>query len=228
VRFGLLSFAICGPLRLAFLSIVGLVLALTGAAASGDTGDQDACRIGAVNPEEYQAVAAEIAALPALDWQEIHDAPLGLSDELEDRAAAALRGRLQEAIASREGSDQKIAAMHAAMRSIGAEFAWARLGQSYEESGIRRVPAVWYYYRIDVNRVAVLRPLFRWGRIDISFTTDDSSQEIGDLRQVAFHIAVPLSPSISGLKKDLPQTRACPPVPQEAERPVVHQQPEQE
>jgi hypothetical protein len=71
----------------------------------------------------------------------------------------------------------------------------------------------------------VLRPLFRWGRIDLVLTTDESWQTIGDLRQVAFHIAVPFLPSISGLNKDLPQTRACPPVPAEAERPAPRQEP---
>jgi hypothetical protein len=88
-----------------FLSIVGLLIALASAAAFGSTGDQDACRIGAVSPGEYRAIAAEVTALPVLDWQEIHGAPLGLSDDLEDRVATALRGRVQVAIAPREGSD---------------------------------------------------------------------------------------------------------------------------
>jgi hypothetical protein len=98
----------------------------------------------------------------------------------------------------------------------------------HERPDFRRVKAIVYHYRVNVNRLGVLRPLLRWGRIDIVLTTDESWQTIDDLRRVAFHIAVPFSPSISGLKKDLPQTRACPPVPAEAERPVRHPEPEQE
>jgi hypothetical protein len=210
------------------LVIAGLMIAPAWSAMSSTADDQDACQIGAVSPEEYQTIAAEAAAMPPIDWPEIHEDRLGLNEDLDDRVAGAIRDRVQDAIASHESSDEKVAAMHAVLRTIGAEFAWARVGQSYEDSGARRVPAVWYYYRIDVNRLRVLRPLFRWGRIDVSFYTDESWQTIGDLRHVAFHIPVPFSPSISGLKNDLPQTRACPPIPEEAERPVRHQEREQE
>jgi hypothetical protein len=79
-----------------------------------------------VSPEDYQAIAAGVASMPTVDWQEIHNDPLGVSEDLEDVVAAALRDRIQDAIASREISDQKIAAMHAVLRAIGAEFAWVR------------------------------------------------------------------------------------------------------
>ena len=216
------------PLRLALVVIAGFMISLAPVAVSSGADDQDACRIGAVSPEDYQAIAAGVASMPAVDWQQVHDDRLGVNEDLEKVVAAALRDRIQAAVASRESSDQKIAEMHAVMRSIGAEFAWVDLIYTYVHPDYRRVPAAVYHYRIDVNRLGVLRPLFRWGRIDIVFTTDKSWQTIGDLRHVAFHIAVPFSPSISGLKKDLPQTRACPPVPEEAERPVRHQEPEQE
>jgi hypothetical protein len=201
------------------------MVALTWAATSRSADDQDACRIGAVSPEEYRTIAAEIAALPAVDWQEIHDDPLGVSEDLENRVAAAIRDRIHAVIAARESSDQKVAAMHAVLRSIGAEFAWVDLIHTYMHPDYRHVPAAVYHYRIDVNRVGVLRPLLRWGRIDVNSYADKSWETISELRRVTFHIAVPFSRSISGLKEDLPQTRACPPVPADAERPARRQEP---
>jgi hypothetical protein len=105
-----------------FLPVVtGLMVALSWPATSRSADDQDACRIGAVAPDEYRAIAAESAALPAVDWQEIHGDPLGVSEDLENRVAAAIRDRIHAVIAARESSDQKVAAMHAVLRSIGAE-----------------------------------------------------------------------------------------------------------
>jgi hypothetical protein len=212
--------------RLVLSVVTGLMVVLTSAVASGGA-DQDSCRIGAVSSEEYRTIAAGIAALPAVDWQEIHGDPLGVSENLEKLVAVAIRDRLQTAIAPHASSDQKVAAMHAILRSIGAEFAWVDLIHTYMHPDYRRVPAAVYHYRIDVNRVGLLRPLLRWGRIDVNFYADKSWETIGELRRVTFHIAVPFSPSISGLKEDLPQTRACPPVPEEAERPGRHLEPEQ-
>jgi hypothetical protein len=110
--------------------------------------------------------------------------------------------------------------MHATMRSIGAEFAWVNLVHTYEGPDFRRVPIAVYPYRVDVNDLGIVRPLFNWGRIDLLFYTDEGWQRATSLDGVAFHIAVPFSPSISGLKEDLPQTRPCPPVPADAERPA--------
>jgi hypothetical protein len=215
-------------LRLASLVIAGLMIASAWSARSSSADDQDACRIGAVSPEEYQAIAAEVASMPAVDWQEIHDDPLGVSEDLEDFVAAAIRDRVQAAIASRESSDEQVAAIHALMRAIGAESAWARLSSTYEHPGYRRVPAVVYHYRIDVNRLGVFRPTLRWGRIDLIFDTDESWQTIGDLRHVAFHFPAPFSPSISGLEKDVPVTGPCPRALTEAERPSPQRQPEEQ
>jgi hypothetical protein len=212
--------------RLVLSVVTGLMVVLTSAVAWGGA-DQDSCRIGAVAPEEYRTIAAGIAALPAINWQEIHDDALGLSEDLEKVVAAAIRDRIQTAIASRGSSDQQIAAMHAALRSIGAEFAWVDLIHTYMRPDYRRVPAAVYHYRIDVNRLGVLRPLFRWGRIDVSFYTDESWQAFSDLRRVGFHLPVPLAPSISGLAKDIPVTAPCPPALTEAEQPARQLEPEQ-
>ena len=212
-------------LRFFLLIVTGLMVAVTCAATSRSADDQDSCRIGAVSPEEYRTIAAGIAALPAINWQEIHDDALGLSEDLEKVVAAAIRDRIQTAIASRASSDQKVAAMHAVLRSIGAEFAWVDLIHTDMEPDYRRAPAAVYHYRIDVNRLGVLRPMFRWGRIDVSFYTDESWQTFSDLRRVGFHFPVPLAPSISGLAKDIPVTAPCPPALTEAERPARRQEP---
>ena len=200
-------------------------MASPSAALSIGPDPQDACRIGAVSPKEYQTIAAGTAALPAINWREAHDDPLGVSEDLEKVVAAAIRDRIETASAARASSDQKVAAMHAVLRSIGAEFAWVDLIHTDMQPGYRRVPAAVYHYRIDVNRLGVLRPMFRWGRVDVSFYTDESWQTFSDLRRVGFHFPVPLAPSISGLAKDIPVTSPCPPALTEAERPVRHQEP---
>jgi hypothetical protein len=53
-------------LCLALFVIAGLMVA-PGVMSSGAE-DQDACRIGAVNPEEYRTIASEVAAMPPIDW----------------------------------------------------------------------------------------------------------------------------------------------------------------
>jgi hypothetical protein len=189
-------------------------------AAPFEMTDQDACRIGAISPEGYRAIAAELAAMPAIDWQQVvHDDAGRLREDLEDRAAVAIRGRIQNAIAQREGSDEQVAAMHAVMRAIGAEFAWVRLVQAYERPDFRRLAIAVYHYRIDVNRLGAVRRVFRWGRIDVRLYTDESWQTIGDLRRVVVHFPHPFSPSLSGLEKNIPVTGSCPPALAEAERP---------
>jgi hypothetical protein len=213
-------------LRLASLVIAGLMIVPAWGARSSSADDQDACRIGAVSPEEYQAIAAEVAARPTVDWQEIHNDPFGTSEDLEDVVAAAIRDRIEDAIASREISDQKIAAMHAVMRSMGAEFAWVDLSSQPVSSYVHQpAPGAVYHYRINVNRLGVLRPVFRWGRIDVVFNTDESWQTLSGLRRVIFHFPHPFSPSLAGLEQDIPMTGPCPPVPAEAERPVRNQEP---
>ena len=84
-----------------------------------------------------------------------------MSTDLENVVAAAIRDRIEAAVASRESSDQKLAAMHSVLRSIGAEFAWVDLVHAYARPDFRRVPITVYHYRVDVNRLGVLRPVFR-------------------------------------------------------------------
>lgn len=207
------------PLRVAVFVMAGLMIVSAWSATSSTADGQDACQIGAVSSEEYQAIAAEIASQPAIDWQEVHGRA-GMHDDVEEVVEAALRGRIQDAIASRGSSDQEVAAMHALMRSLGAEFMSTDLVRFSQRPSLRW--AAVYHYRVDVNRLGVPRPSRPWGRIDIVFLTDDPPQTMGDLYQVAFHIPVPFSPNLSGRKEDLRQIRACPQIPAELELPLWH------
>lgn len=197
--------------------MAGLAVIPYGATAS-PVDDQDACRIGALSSEEYQAIAADIASQPAIDWQEVHGGGAILGSEADEEAAeAALRDRIQEVMASHGSADQKIAAMHALMRSLGAEFMWTDLADFYQRPSRRWVAG--YHYRIDVNRLGVLRPWLPWGRIDVIFLTDESHETLGDLYQVVVHIPVPFSTGITGRKERLRQIFACPHAPAETELP---------
>jgi hypothetical protein len=205
-----------------FLSVAtGLMVVLTWAPTSRSADEQDACRIGAVSPEEYQAIATEIASQPAIDRREVHRGVAGSDGEAV--VEAVLRDRIQEVMTSHGSADQGIAAMHALLRSLGAEFMWTDLVDFYQRPSRRWVAA--YHYRIDVNRVGVSRLWRPWGRIDIIFLTDESHQTLGDLYQVVFHIPVPFSTGVTGRKEALRQLYACPRAPAETERPVRHQEP---
>jgi hypothetical protein len=200
------------------LVIAGLMVVPAWSAMSSTADDQDACRIGALSSEEYQAIAAEIASQPAIDWQEVHgDGAILGSEADEETAEAALRDRIQEVMASRGSADQKIAAMHALMRSLGAEFMWTDLVRLYPRPS-RRWAAI-YHYRIDVNRLGVLRPFLPWGRIDISFFSDESYRTLGDLRRIVVHVPVPFSTGVTGSKERLRQIFVCPQAPAETELP---------
>jgi hypothetical protein len=80
-------------LRFALPVIPGLMVALTWSVASGSADDQDACRIGAVSPEEYQAIAAEIASQPAIDWREIHRGVAGPDGRRRSRQCFVIASR---------------------------------------------------------------------------------------------------------------------------------------
>jgi hypothetical protein len=54
-------------LRLALLVIAGLMTVAACSAMSSGPDPQAACRIGAVSPEEYRTIGAEIAAQPPID-----------------------------------------------------------------------------------------------------------------------------------------------------------------
>jgi hypothetical protein len=87
---------------------------------SGGTDNQDACRIGAVTPEEYRTLAAEIAALAPIHWEAALDAKYQ-----SEGVAATLRERLEQVLAGRTSVDEQIAAMPAQLRLIGAELSYA-------------------------------------------------------------------------------------------------------
>jgi hypothetical protein len=183
---------------LALLVVAGLMVAPD--AMSSSVHHQDACRIGAVGPEEYGTISAEVAAMPAIDW----DAALAAERYQSDALAATLRERLGTVFRSRVSTDQQIAAMHAVMRSIGAEFTSAWRGSE----------SVIYYYRLDVNRIGTLRLLSRWATVAVLF----GPPAPGGIRPVMHLSAMMpemLDPGRPGYVK-VPQERPCPPTPLDA------------
>jgi hypothetical protein len=133
------------------------MISLVSVPASGGTDDRDACRIGGVSPEKYQTIAAQVAAMPPLDWEKANE-----TERQADRVAAVIRERLEQILAGRATTDEQVVAMHALMRSIGAEFGWADRGA---RDGLT---VVFYKYRLDVNRIGLRRFLSRWAQIVIA------------------------------------------------------------
>jgi hypothetical protein len=186
-------------LCLALLAIAGLMVAPGAMSSSAD--DQDACRIGAVSPEEYGTIAAEVAAMPPIDW----DAALAVERYQSDDLAAALRERLGPVLDRRVSTDQQIAAMHAVMRSTGAEFTSATRGSE----------GVIYHYRLDVNWIGMIRLLSRWATVSVMFGLPAAPGEVRPAMQVSAMMPEMLDPGRPGYVK-VPQERPCPPMPLDA------------
>jgi hypothetical protein len=200
-------------LRLSLLGIIGsLTMAWPCAALSIGPEPQDACRIGAVSPEAYHTIAAQVAAMPPLDWETAIQA-----ERHADRVAAALRERLEQILAGPATADEQVAAVHALMRSIGAGFGWADRGS---RDG---VTVVFYKYHLDVNQIGLRRLISRWAQIIIVLEIPPGPGRAVLTRVVALMPEM-FEPGRPGWKKP-PQERPCPPVPAEAEPPLHSQEP---
>lgn len=103
--------------------LIDIFWPLEAAALSSGPDSQDTCRIGEVSPGEYRKIAEEVAAMPPFDWQEGLEA-----QDQEDGLSGSFRLRLKQVVENYSGANEKIAAVHALMRSIGAEHTWARAG----------------------------------------------------------------------------------------------------
>ena len=96
--------------------------------------------------------------MPPIDW----DRALKIERQ-GDGVAAALHERLEQVLSVRTSIDEQVAAMHALMRSIGADL-------SYAQRSTDATVAV-YRYRLDVNHIGMTRLLSRWAQIVIQFET---------------------------------------------------------
>jgi hypothetical protein len=96
------------------LLVVERLVAACSAMSSGPD-PQDACRIGAVSPEQYRTLAAEVAAQAPINW----DAALDAKYQSEG-VAAALRQRLEQVLAGCHETAEKLAQLYEDL--IGAYF----------------------------------------------------------------------------------------------------------
>jgi hypothetical protein len=187
-------------LCLALLVIAGPAIAAACSTISSDPDPQDSCRIGAISPEEYRTIAAEVAAMPLIDW----DAALA-AERQADGVAAALHERLEQVLSVRMSMDEQVAAMQALMRSIGAEFTSATRGSE----------GVIYHYRLDVNRIGMIRLLSRWATMSVMFGLPAAPGGIRPIVQVSAMMPEMLDPGRPGYVK-VSQEQPCPPMPLDA------------
>ena len=103
--------------------------------------------------------------------------------------------------------DEQVAAMHALMRSIGADL-------SYAQRSTDATVAV-YRYRLDVNHIGMTRLLSRWAQIVIQFETPLGPGDSPQLERVVALMPETLDPGWPGWKKP-PQEQSCPPLPLDA------------
>jgi hypothetical protein len=104
-------------------------------------------------------------------------------------------------------ADPLKSAMHALMRSIGAELVYA---QRSTDSTIAT-----YRYRLDVNHIGLTRLLSRWGEIVIRFEKPPGADSNPALERVVALMPEMLDPGRPGWKKPA-QERLCPPPPTDA------------
>lgn len=191
-------------LLLAILSLASLLLCTLPVPAS-----QNDCRIGTVDPEAYRRIAAEVAQMPEVDWAAVHRQWA----EIEARAARLrtqgiegireaqklprreevlgepLAERLRLLLGRYGRTDEKIAAMHALMRSIGAEFTSAFIDpESPSPSGFKG--KAHYYYKMDANQTSLYRPVCRWLDLGPTFLVSSRNATIivDDISQVRIRV----------------------------------------
>jgi hypothetical protein len=187
--------------RLALFFVAGLMSGAACVPISSGPDGQDACQIGRVSPENYRIIATEVTAMPPIDWEEALAA-----ERQADGVAAAVHERLEQVLAGHTTTDERIGAMHAVMRGIGAELAWATAGSRGDIIGVV------YYYRLDVNRVGLTRFLSRWAELVIWLEMEPGAGDVAELTRVVVLMPEMLEPGRPGWKKPA-QVQPCPPMP---------------
>lgn len=150
----------------------------------GGADPQDACAIGTIGPQAYRELATEVVARTPYDWPAVFAREVGGA---YGEASAEITEALKIALQGRERTDAKLAAMHALMRTIGAEMTHPILDYVFSRPDDERMDLATYGYRLDVNRVGLWRPLNRWAMIFVHFRLSEDKSNVTDVHGVYYN-----------------------------------------
>jgi hypothetical protein len=166
--------------------LAGVLLALVGthvALMLDWHGEQDGCSFGPVSNARYRELLAEAKRKQATEWPGLvwHDRKAG--DQLKQRFDDLSRGATS--------IYERIAAMHAVMRAVGADYRMTAFDSDDPyEAAFRAGGHVSFDYNIDANRLGFFAPVWRlaWligsldvGRQDTSRPPPHPQSVIGDI-----------------------------------------------
>ena len=182
-------------------------------------GAQDRCRIGSVTPERYAEIAAGVAKLPPIPWDEVVAAATFGENPV-------LTAHLRDAIGPIADLDTRLATIHAILRRTGAEYTStlaspnAPLPQS--SHGLRQLS---FDYNIDIWQIGFWRPICRSAKVVVALSSGVEAS-IGSLD---FDYAALVVPScFKRFSFYEPPASSCVPTPDEALAELkARQQPDQ-
>lgn len=182
--------------RAKILCLIAFVAVTIHATSLLDThSDQDGCAFGPVSNERYRELLAEAEKYQRRNWPFV----IWSDDTLQQ----LLNAQFQTMTGETRSPYEKIAAMHAILRGIGADFLYIQPSTDHPFAYIsERGGWVSFGYQINVNRLALFYPFGRTGWLigslagpkrSSSLTDFDRKHPQGDLHLVA-HYPNPIDP----------------------------------
>jgi hypothetical protein len=193
-----------------FCFVALVMLALHAASLLDMHSDQDECAFGPVSNQRYRELLAEAEKYQRQNWPFV----IWSGDTLQQ----LLNAQFQTMTNETRSPYEKIAAMHAILRGIGADFLYVQPSTDRPFAYVsERGGWVSFGYQINVNRLALFYPFGRTGWLigslagpkrSRSLTDFDRKHPQGDLHLVA-HYPNPIDP-IPDIHRG---NEACPAVP---------------
>ena len=174
--------------------------------------DQDRCSFGPVTNAKYRELLSKAKARQANDWPPlVHD---------YSKASLMLDNRFYDLTVGSPSVYERIAAMHAVMRAMGAVYSnWSYYGgDRFQKAAQSGKGSVSFEYNVDINRLGFFAPFLRRAWLPISLSAGSSNHPSYPLPSrdqrggFAFHM------HFQNLLDPLPNRGAgdggaCPPVP---------------
>jgi hypothetical protein len=181
--------------------------------------EQDGCMFGTVSNERYGELLAKAKRQEHVDWRNV------IWDDY--KAGVLLNERFDHISSDLTTVDEKIAAMHALLRSIGAEYRrpWLSPTDPYG-AAVKSGGVAGFYYHHDINRIGIFSPIWRtavvsgviysWGS-EKGSSSDSVRYKRGT---ISFAVAFP-SPLHYPFAERSPLGETCPHVPTLEQAPLL-------
>jgi len=182
--------------------------------------EQDACTFGSVSNERYRELLAKAKRQQHLDWQK------AIWDDY--KAGVLLNERFDRLNGDLTTVDEKIAAMHALLRSIGAEYRrpWSSPTDPYGDA-VKSGGVAGFHYLLDINRIGRFSPIWRTAAVNGVITSwgNEKGSASDSVRYkrgtISFAVAFPSPLDYYPFIERSPLGEACPGVPTREQVPLL-------